>query len=86
VQEMEELGLWVGWPSAAAVQAEAANHRELLRSRAVVVSVAGKVAPLSAAGVCQEGERKRTTDDVSKDSGDVETGDASEPGPQRPFS
>src|SRR5438445_12206236 len=26
-------------PSAAAVQAEAANHRELLRSRAVVVSV-----------------------------------------------
>jgi hypothetical protein len=30
------------WPSAAAVQAEAANHRELLRSRAVVVSVAGK--------------------------------------------
>ena len=32
----------VWWPSAAAVQAEAANHRELLRSRAVVVSVAEK--------------------------------------------
>jgi hypothetical protein len=66
------------WPSAAAVQAEAANHRELLRSRAVVVSVAGKVAPLSAAGVDHEGERKRTTDDVSKDRGDIETGDALE--------
>ena len=45
MQEMEELGLGVWWPSVAAVQAEAANHRELLRSRAVVVSVAGKVAP-----------------------------------------
>ncbi len=55
----------VWWPSAAAVQAEAANHRELLRSRVVVVSVAGKVAPLSAAGMDHEGERKRTTDDVS---------------------
>ena len=66
------------WPSAAAVQAEAANHRELLRSRAVVVSVAGKVAPLSAAGVDHEGERKRTTDDVSKEKGDIETGDALE--------
>ena len=43
-----------------------------------MVSVAGKVAPLSAAGVGQEGERKRTTDDVSKDKGDVETGDALE--------
>jgi hypothetical protein len=30
------------WPSGAAVQAEAPNHRELLRSRAVVVSVAEK--------------------------------------------
>ena len=56
------------WPSAVAVQAEAANHRELLRSRVVVVSVTGKVASLSAAGVDHEGERKRTTDDVSKDS------------------
>ena len=45
MQEMEEPGLWAGWLSAVAVQAEAANHRELLRSRAVVVSVAGKVAP-----------------------------------------
>jgi hypothetical protein len=62
---MEEPSLRAWWPSAAAVQAEAANHPELLRSRAVVVSVVGKVAPLSAAGVDHEGERKRTTDDVS---------------------
>jgi pimeloyl-ACP methyl ester carboxylesterase len=50
VQEMEEPGLLAWWPSAVAVQAEAANHRELLRSRAVVVSVAEK-SRLSAAGV-----------------------------------
>jgi len=31
-----------------------------------VASVCGKVALLSAAGVGQEGERKRSTDDVSK--------------------
>ena len=42
---MEEPGVVVWWPSAVAVQAEAANRPELLRSRAVVVSVAGKVAP-----------------------------------------
>jgi hypothetical protein len=55
----------VWWPSAVAVQAEAANRRELLRSRVVVVSVTGKVASLSAAGVDHEGERKRTIDDAS---------------------
>src|ERR1039458_7226589 len=33
---------------------------------------------MSAAGVSQEGERKRTTDDVSKEKGDVETGNALE--------
>jgi hypothetical protein len=42
VQEMGEPGWLVWWPSVVAVQAEAANHRELLRSRAVVVSVAEK--------------------------------------------
>jgi hypothetical protein len=63
---MEEPGLRVWWSSAVAVQAEAANHPELLRSKAVVVSVVGEVVPLSAAGVDHEGERKRTTDDVSK--------------------
>jgi hypothetical protein len=62
---MEGPGLLARWRSVAAVQAGAANHPELLRSRAVVVSVVGKVAPLSAAGVDHEGERKRTTDDVS---------------------
>jgi hypothetical protein len=41
---MEELDLVVWWPSAVAVHAGAANHPELLRSRAVVVSVVGKVA------------------------------------------
>jgi hypothetical protein len=40
-----------------------------------VVSVCGKVAPVSAAGVGQEGERKRSTDDVSKGKqDDIETG------------
>jgi Reverse transcriptase (RNA-dependent DNA polymerase) len=58
------LGGW--WSSATALRGEVANHRKLLRSRAVVVSVCGKVAPLSAAGVGQEGERKQTIDDVSK--------------------
>jgi hypothetical protein len=43
---MERAGpRWVWWPSAVAVQAEAANLPELLRAKAVVVSVVGKVAP-----------------------------------------
>jgi hypothetical protein len=51
--------VWLAWwPSVVAVQAEAANLPELLRSRAVVVSVAEKSA-VSAAGVDHEGERKR---------------------------
>jgi hypothetical protein len=50
----------------AALQGEAANHRELRRLRAGVVSVTGKGVPLSASGVDHEGERKRTTDEVSK--------------------
>ncbi len=70
------LGGW--WSSATALRGEVANHRKLLRSRAVVVSVCGKVATLSAAGVGQEGEREQTTDDVSKtQSDDIETGWAS---------
>src|ERR1700751_4665549 len=41
----------------------------------------GKVAPVSAAGVGQEGERKRSTDDVSKGKrDDIETGRNREPG------
>ena len=35
------------WASAVALQGEAANHPELLRSRAVVVSVGEQGAPLS---------------------------------------
>jgi hypothetical protein len=69
VREMEEPDLVVWWHSAVAVQAEAANHPELLRLRAAVVSVVGKVAPLSAAGVDHEGERKRTADEASKGNG-----------------
>ena len=66
------------WSSATALRGEVANHGKLLRSRAVVVSVCGKVAPSSAAGVGQEGERKQTIDDVSKtQSDDIETGWAS---------
>lgn len=38
-------GRFVRWPSAAALQEEAANRPELLRLRAVVVSVVGKVTP-----------------------------------------
>jgi len=45
VPEMEELGRVVWWPSAAVLQGRAANRPGLLRSRAVVVSVVGKVAP-----------------------------------------
>jgi hypothetical protein len=52
-------------PRAAAVKSRGGERR-------------GKSRAVSAAGVSQEGERKRTTDDVSKDKGDVETGDALE--------
>jgi hypothetical protein len=45
MREMEEPDLVVWWPSAVAEQAGAANHPGLPRSRAVVVSVVGKVAP-----------------------------------------
>jgi RNA-directed DNA polymerase len=48
-----------GWPSGAALQGEAPNHRQLRRSRAGVVSVAEK-ARVSASGVSQGDERKRT--------------------------
>src|SRR5215211_3744458 len=47
-RDVEDRVLWFGavserevWPSAAALQGEAANHRKLRRSRAGVVSVAG---------------------------------------------
>ena len=55
----------VWWPFAVALQGEIANHREVRRSRAGVLSVAEK-ARGSASGAEHEGERKQTTDDVSK--------------------
>jgi hypothetical protein len=55
---MEGLVLRGWWSSVVALQGEAANHRKVRRSRAGVLSVAGKVAPLSAAGMTQEGERE----------------------------
>jgi hypothetical protein len=69
------------WSSAAALRGEAANRPELLRSRAVVVSVRGERRAVSASGVGQEGERERSTDDVSKAAlGDIETGWPAQPG------
>jgi hypothetical protein len=37
---MKEPGLWAWWPFAVALQGEIANHREVRRSRAGVLSVA----------------------------------------------
>jgi hypothetical protein len=64
-------GRWRGrscgwWSSVAALRGEAANHRKVHWLKTVVLSVAGKGVPLSASGVGQEGERKRTTDEASK--------------------
>jgi hypothetical protein len=39
-REMKEPGLWAWWPFAVALQGEIANHREVRRSRAGVLSVA----------------------------------------------
>jgi hypothetical protein len=51
------------WPPC---MGEAANHRMVRRLSAGVLSDAGKGARVSVSGGDQEGERKRTTDDVSK--------------------
>jgi hypothetical protein len=65
-QEMKEPDRWsVWWPFAVALQGEAANHREVRRSRAGVLSLRKRPA-LSGSGVDHEGERKRTTDEASK--------------------
>lgn len=45
-------------PSEPAEQEQASNHLELLRSKAVVVSVGAKGAPVSASGVVREDERE----------------------------
>ena len=54
------------WSSAVALQGEAANHRKLRRSRAVRGERLRKRRAVSLSGMGQEGERKRSTDDVSK--------------------
>jgi len=45
-------------PSKPALQEQASNHLKLLRSKAVVVSVEAKGAPVSASGVVREDERE----------------------------
>ena len=47
-----------GGPPGAGVQAQASNHHELLGSRALVVSVAGKGAALTASGELHGVERE----------------------------
>jgi hypothetical protein len=54
-----------GRPLEADLQGLASNRLKLLWSRARVVSVKEK-APLKVSGEVQGGERKRTTDEVSK--------------------
>jgi hypothetical protein len=54
-----------GRPLGADLQELASNHLKLLWSNARVVSVKEK-APLKVSGEVQGGERKRTTDEVSK--------------------
>ena len=62
-----------GRSSAAALQEEVANHRKVRRLRVGVLSVAGKGRALTLSGMGQEGERKRTSDEVSKCFDDIET-------------
>ena len=63
-----------GRSSGVALQGEASNRPELLRSRAVVVSVREK-SPVKVAGMEQRDERKRTTADASKAvTDDIKTG------------
>jgi hypothetical protein len=62
-----------GWPSGIALQGEVSNHRELLRLRAVVVSVAEK-APVMASGVLREGEQSEPLLKRRKRTDVIETG------------
>ena len=54
VLEMEE------GPSGLAIRSPIPSHRELLRPKAVVVSVAEKAGTMIPAGKVERGERKRT--------------------------
>ena len=53
-------------PSGSAIRSLIPSHRELLRSKAVVVSVAENVGTMIPAGKVERGERKRTVGEVSK--------------------
>jgi hypothetical protein len=55
-----------GGPLAAGGQEPGANHRELLSSRAMVVSVAKKGGTTIPSGEVQGDERKRTAGELSK--------------------
>ncbi len=58
----------------AALQGVVANHRKVRLLRAGVLSVAVKGGAVGiSSGVGQEGERKRTPDEVSKCFDDIET-------------
>ena len=53
-------------PSGSAIRSLIPSHRELLRSKAVVVSVAEKVGTMIPAGKVERGERKQTASEASK--------------------
>jgi len=53
-------------PSGSAIRSLIPSHRELLRSNAVVVSVAEKSGQMNPAGMVERGERKRTAAEASK--------------------
>ena len=56
-----------------ALQGVVTNHRKVRRSRVGVLSIAGKGRTLILSDMGQEGERKRTPDEVSKCFDDIET-------------
>ena len=62
-------------PPRPAVREEAANRRLLRRVNARGGERDGKGPALIGSGVDREGERERTTDDVSKWSDDIKTGE-----------
>ena len=55
-----------GRPLGAGLRRQAPNHRERLGSRALVVSVPAKRHGGTVSGTNRKGDRKGTTDDVSK--------------------
>jgi hypothetical protein len=53
-------------PSGSAIRSLIPSHRELLRSKAVVVSVAETSGQMIPAGKVERGERKQTASEASK--------------------